>query len=92
MKIHVRFDAQIRRLAGRSRISIDVEQDTTLKQIIQRIADEGTESLRSALLDDERVLRSSLLVFLNDELVVKDQIVALHDGAELTLTTLISGG
>ncbi len=90
--VHVRFDSQVRRLAGCNRISVDVDNSATLQQIVQRVAEVGTEQLRTTLLDDQQSLRSSILVFLNDDLVSKEQLLVLHDGSELTLTTLISGG
>ena len=92
MLVHVRFDSQVRRLAGCNRISVDVDVSATLQQIVQRVAEGGTEELRTALLDDQQSLRSSVLVFLKDDLVSKEQPLVLHDGSELTLTTLISGG
>ena len=92
MLVHVRFDSQVRRLAGCNRISMDVDNSATLQQIVQRVAEVGTEQLRTTLLDDQQSLRSSILVFLNDDLVSKEQLLVLHDGSELTLTTLISGG
>ena len=64
----------------------------SLEQIVQQVAKEGTEQLRCTLLDDEQSLRSSILVFLNDDLVAKDQPLVFREGSELTLTTLISGG
>ena len=90
--VHVRFDSQVRRLAGCNRISVDVDASATLQQIVQRVAEVGTEQLRATLLDDQQSLRSSILVFLNDDLVSKEQLLVLHDGSELTLTTLIAGG
>ncbi len=92
MKIHVRFDSQVRRLAACKGVSLEVDDAATLAQIVQRVAFEGNESLRAALLDEQQGLRSSILVFLNNELVTKDQPCGLHEGAELTLTTLIAGG
>ena len=92
MKIRVRFDSQVRRLAACKEVSLEVDEDTTLEQVIRRIAFKGTEPLRAALLDDEQCLRTSILVFLDNDLVTKDRPFVLHDGAELTLTTLISGG
>ena len=92
MLIHVRFDSQVRRLAGCDRISVDVNVSASLEQIVQQVAKEGTEQLRSTLLDDQQSLRSSILVFLDDDLVAKDQPLVLREGLELTLTTLISGG
>lgn len=92
MKIHVRFDSQVRRLAACKGVSLDVDDAATFVQIIQRVAFEGNEPLRAALLDEQQDLRSSILVFLNNELVTKDQPCVLNEGAELTLTTLIAGG
>ena len=92
MLIHVRFDTQVRRLAGCNRISVDVKDSASLEQIVQQVAKEGTEQLRSTLLDDQQSLRSSILVFLGDDLVAKDQPLVFREGSELTLTTLISGG
>lgn len=92
MLIHVRFDSQVRRLAGCNRISVDVNASASLEKIVQQVARVGTEQLRSTLLDDQQSLRSSILVFLDDDLVAKDQPLVLREGSELTLTTLISGG
>ncbi len=92
MKVHIRFDSQIRRLAACKGVTLDVDEAATLEQIVQQVAHEGTEPLRAALLDDQQGLRSSILVFLNDELATREGPWVLHEGAELTLTTLISGG
>lgn len=92
MLIHVRFDSQVRRLAGCNRISVDVDNSATLQQIVERVAEVGNEQLRTTLLDDQKSLRSSILVFLKDDLISREQPLVLHDGSELTLTTLISGG
>ena len=92
VKVNVHFDSQVRRLAGSSKVSLDVDQDTPLLEVIRRVGNSGTESLRSALLDEHDSVRPSILIFLDNELVAKDQPCVLHDGAELTLTTLISGG
>ena len=92
MKVHVHFDSQVRRLAGRSNVSLDIDQDTTLLEVVKRVGHSGTEALRSTLLDEHDSVQPSILIFLNNELVAKDQPCILHEGAELTLTTLISGG
>ncbi len=92
MLIHIRFDSQVRRLTGCNRISIDVNASASLEQIVQRFTNEGTEQLRTTLLDDHQSLRSSILVFLDDDLVAREQPLVLREGSELTFTTLISGG
>ena len=92
MLIHVRFESQVRRVAGCQRISVDVNASASLEQIVQQVAKEGTEQLRSSLLNEHQSLRSSILVFLDDDLVAREQPLILREGLELTLTTLISGG
>jgi len=92
MLVHVNLDSQVRRIAGKSRISIDVAETATWEQVIERIAIDGNQSLRNALLDNGGSARQSILVFHDDELVTRDQPLVLRDGSELTLTTLISGG
>ena len=92
MLIHVRFDSQVRRLAGCNRISVDVKASASLEQIVQQIAKDGTVQFRNSLLDENQSLRSSILVFLDDDLVSREHPLVLREGLELTLTTLISGG
>ncbi len=92
MLIHIQFESQVRRLAGCERTSVDVRASDSLEQIVRQVALAGTESLRSALLDEQESVRSSILIFFDKELVSKEQRLILHEGSELTLTTLISGG
>ena len=73
-------------------MSVDVDDSASLEQIIRQIADQGTDQMRDTLLDSQRSIRSSILVFLDDDLVARDKPLSLHDGSELTLSTLISGG
>ncbi len=92
VQVFVLFDSQVRRLAGCSKLSLEVAQDATLHEVVKQVGNFGTAALRSTLMDEHDSLRPSLLVFLNNELVIKDQPCLLHEGAELTLTTLIAGG
>jgi hypothetical protein len=92
VKVNVHFDSQVRRIAGCRTVSLDVDQDTSLIEVIERVGNSGTVGLRSTLMDEDDSVRPSILIFLNNELVAKEQQCVLHEGAELTLTTLISGG
>ena len=92
MFIHVKFESQLRRLASCDGTSVDLQESPTLEQIVRQIAQEGTEPLRNALLDEQQSLRASILIFLDNELVSHGQSLVLKDGSELTVTTLISGG
>jgi len=90
--IQIRFDTQVRKLAGCNRMSLEVDDSASLEQIIRQVADQGTAQLRESLLDAQQTIRSSILVFLDDNLVDKDKRFKLQEGSELTLSTLISGG
>ena len=92
MLINIRFDTQVRKLAGCNRMSVNVDDSASLEQIIRQVADQGTAQLRDNLLDSQGSIRSSILVFLDDDLVDKDKRLKLHEGSELTFSTLISGG
>jgi len=73
-------------------MSVHVDDSPSLEQIIRQVANQGTAQLRDNLLDSQGSIRSSILVFLEDNLVDKDKLVKLHEGSELTFSTLISGG
>jgi hypothetical protein len=73
-------------------MSLEVDDSASLEQIIRQVADQGTAQLRESLLDAQQTIRSSILVFLDDNLVDKDKRFKLQEGSELTLSTLISGG
>ena len=92
MFLHVKFESQLRRLAGFDGMSLDLQASCSLEQIVRQVAKEGTEPLRNALLDEQQSLRASILIFLDNELVSHGQSLDLKDGSELTVTTLISGG
>lgn len=92
MLIHINFDSQLRRLAGSSRISVDVSESASLRQIVQTLAEKSSELLREALLDEGQEIHSSILVFLENDLVAKELPLSLIEGSELTISTLISGG
>ena len=79
-------------MAGCNQISVDIDRSTTLEQIVQLVAKQTGAPLRDTLLDDRSSIRSSILVFLDDELVAKDNPLNLREGSELIITTLISGG
>jgi molybdopterin converting factor small subunit len=92
MQIKVHFSAQLRKLAGCNCISVDADDATTIEQLIANVAERGSCSLKDALLDQVKSIRSSVLVFIDNELVERGSLCRLHDGSEITLTTLISGG
>jgi molybdopterin converting factor small subunit len=92
MKVRVHFAAQLKRLAEVASIDINLDNVSTVQDLIVAVAEHGQPQLRTALLDDQSGVRNSILVFVNDELVNSDQPIVLTDRSGILITTLISGG
>ena len=92
MKATVRFETQVRRAAGVSSREIESPEPLTAEQLVKQIAVEANAGLREVLVDANGNVRSTILLFVNDQLVTADDPQVLSDGAELTITAPISGG
>ena len=92
MQITVHYMAQLKRLAGVAKESIDVPTPPTLKALLSSLAERHDEALARALLDDAGRPQHALLVFHGDEQIRDDFTRALSDGDELTLLTPMAGG
>jgi len=92
MRVKVILNAQLRKLAGQSSVSIVVDSAASAEQIIESAALHGNLPLAQSLVNENQVARSSILVFLDNELVTKGRPLQLNEQSEITLATLISGG
>ncbi|MEQ1827748.1 MAG: hypothetical protein ABL921_17445 [Pirellula sp.] len=92
MQIRIKLTAQLRRLAQLNYFDLDLESTTSVDHMVQMVANQGTEELRQALLDESRVVRSSILVFVNNELANLSQPAEWTEQTDVVLTTLVSGG
>jgi molybdopterin converting factor small subunit len=92
MNITVRFEAQVRRAAGATSTSLDVDNGATVSELLQKLADGSTEPVRHILLDDRGRVRSTVLIFLNDEHhpLTSDRRLTATDS--VTISSPISGG
>jgi molybdopterin converting factor small subunit len=92
MRIQVKFTSQLRKLAGCMQLELDVDEYPTADQIVAEISKVGNHALQHALVDEAGQPRSSIMVFVDNELVAKDQSLRLSERSDVLVTTLISGG
>lgn len=92
MKIAVQYWAQIKKAAGLDREEIELDGALTPRQLVQKVAGDHGDPLKSFLLEDDGEPRKHLLLIVGDRHVNWDDEQALSDGDELTIMPPISGG
>ncbi len=92
MQIHVLYTAQLKNAAGVPGQIIDLPDQSTVRHLLEKIAEVHGEALRTMLFDSGGDLLPSVLLCLGDEQISIDHASPLSDGAELTLLSAISGG
>lgn len=92
MNITVRFEAQVRRAAGVESMTLVVDNGATVAELLRTLFDVAAEPVRHILIDDRDELRSTILIFLNDEHVPRTSDRMLSAGDAVTITSPISGG
>jgi MoaD family protein len=81
MNVHVQFYAQLRDLAGVSKVDLDLPQGATVAELIERIY-----ALKPAL----RTHDKSILVGAGVDFVGRDRV--LNDGDEIAIMPPVQGG
>ena len=92
MKVTIRFFGQIRQAAGRAAEILELESPITPKDLVERLAQESGDPLRSHLLGADGKLRPSLVLVVGDEQIDVGAAAPLRDGDELTILPPIAGG
>lgn len=88
MKVSIRYHAQIRQAAGMDRESVDVGEGGTALDAL-RAAEHGP-AFSALLLDDQRNLRPSILLLVND--VPADAAHPLQAGDRVSVFSPVAGG
>ena len=89
MTVTVRYQAQLRQLAGVPNEAVSIEAGASVHQLLRSLVAQRP-ALVQLLLDEKHRTRSSLLLFVNDEQVDPDH--RLSAGDEVILMTPIAGG
>ena len=92
MQITIRYEALARRAAGISSETIEFSDRCCVSDCIRSVADAHDEQLGMILVNTEGEIQRSLLMFLNDVQIMRNDDSPLSDGDTLTLMTPISGG
>ncbi|HIF33689.1 MAG: MoaD/ThiS family protein [Pirellulaceae bacterium] len=92
MQITIRYEAQTRRAVGLEEETIELVAPCRVSDCIQHVATLHPESLRPIVINAAGEIQPSLLIFLGDDQVVRDDTKELADGDTLTIMTPISGG
>lgn len=92
MQITIQYESQARRAAGIGSETIDVAESSSVGDCIRAVANAHGEKLKPILVDSDGEIQATLLVFLNDNQIIRDADRPLAAGDVLTLMTPISGG
>ncbi len=92
MRITVQYATQVKRAAGVGSETLDVASPCRIADVVRVAADRRGESLRKMLLDDAGRVQPSLLVFMGDRQIGRDESVSLREGDVITIMAPISGG
>jgi len=92
MQIRVEYAAQLKRAAGMARETVDVPESARLDDLVQRITEQHDAALRNILLDDQGRVHPSILVFIGERQIRRDENCELNDGDVVSFLSPISGG
>ena len=90
MQVSVEYTAQIKRAAGRSSDSVDLDDGATVQTLIESLATSADDAFKRSLVTSDGRVQPTLLVFVRDVQVRAND--ALQDGDVITLLSPISGG
>ena len=92
MRITLQYATQVKRAAGIGSDTLDAPPDASLPDLLRLAAEYRGDALRKMLLDDGGDVQPSLLVFVGDRQLGREEQIALRDGDVVTLMAPISGG
>jgi molybdopterin converting factor small subunit len=92
MKIQLQYETQLKRAVGAAAEAVEVPDGAGVSEVVRTAAERHGESVAAMLLDDQRNVRPSVLIFVGDEQIGRDDPRELTDGSTLTLMSPISGG
>ena len=92
MQVTVEYSAQVKRAAGVATETFELDDGTTLCQLVSRIAEIRGEALAGTLFNADGELHPSILVFVNDVQILTTENPPLSHHACVTFLSPISGG
>lgn len=92
MQIRIQYKTQARQVAGVGSEVIEVPGPCRVSDCIRQVAETRGGELKSILVDGDGDIHPTLLLFVDDEQVSRDDDAELADGSTLTILPPISGG
>ena len=92
MNVTVSYLGQLRHIAGIETEDRSVPDGASLTDVLKELAAGYDEQFGRILFDEAGVLRGSMMVLINDALVMKDALPNLNNGDRVTLLPAIAGG
>ena len=92
MHVVVSYYGQAGHAVGIDRERLEIEPETTLRQVCAEVARRHGPALAELVFSPEGNLRGDMLVSVNDEVVDKQLDPVLKAGDEITFVTALSGG
>jgi len=92
MKVTVEYTAQVKRAAGIGAEELELDADSSIRDLVAHIADAHGDPLRGILLDAAEEVHPSLLLFVGDNQVRPGDSAPLSDRDIVTILSPISGG
>ena len=92
MKIVVEYTAQVKKAAGVGREEFEVNERSTLQELLKLVAEQHGPSLKTILFPDSVELHPSILLFVSNEQVLWEESRILEPHNVVTILSPISGG
>ncbi|WP_339732681.1 MoaD/ThiS family protein [uncultured Gimesia sp.] len=92
MKIVVEYTAQVKKAAGVGKEEFEVNEGSTLQELVKKVAEKHETSLKSILFPNSDELHPSILLFVSNQQVLWDEPLTLEPHHVVTILSPISGG
>lgn len=93
MKVRFKSFGPVRRLLKEKVMDVEVPNDSTVRQVVNRVVEIGGEELRKLIIHDDDI-SGNLIVMLNkkDVETLGGIDIVVHDGDEVTILPHVQGG
>ena len=93
MIVNVEYVAQMRSVAGKGSEAVELPDQTSIGDLLAKLAVDNGESFGALLFEQPGRLRSSTLVFVGDDQIESDDVSRpLSDGQKVTILAPLAGG
>ena len=92
MQIHIKYFAQIKSKAGKSSEIIELENEATLQDCIEKLSKDNDHGINDILFDESGVYRDAVILVINSQQTRYAENPKMNDGDELMIMSPIAGG